>query len=104
MAFLGLIPDAKGVSLQMSEDDVKREATGRALALLGSTIGLIGGVMILSANPAAKQQATGAWAALPPNIRDNKPALIVGIGVAAALLIAYRVKTLRKANSNRYGA
>ena len=104
MAFLGLIPDAKDVTLQMSAEDVKREATGRALALFGSTIGLIGGVMILSSNPAAKTQAQGVWKSLPPQLHENKAAVIVGVGVAVALLVAWRVKNLRRANANRYGA
>ncbi len=48
-----LIPDiTKPVRLQLSADDAKREALGRTLGLTGAAVGLVGGIMVLSANPA----------------------------------------------------
>ncbi len=50
-----LIPDIKRpVQLKLSADDVKREALGRTLGLAGASVGLIGGLMVLSANPAIR--------------------------------------------------
>ncbi len=50
-----LIPNiTKPVKLQLSADDVKREALGRTLGFAGASVGLIGGLMVLSANPAVR--------------------------------------------------
>lgn len=102
MAFLGLIPEYDGtVDLRMTPQQVKREATGRALALIGSTIGMVGGMMILSTNPAFKQEAQGVWKALPPQVSQNKAGVIITIGLATAGLIAYN---MMRGNQRRYGS
>jgi hypothetical protein len=50
-----LIPNiTKPVQLKLSADDVKREALGRTLGITGATVGLIGGLMVLGANPAIR--------------------------------------------------
>ncbi len=50
-----LVPDIKKpVQLKLSADDAKREALGRTLSLGGATVGIIGGLMVLSANPALR--------------------------------------------------
>lgn len=54
-----LVPDiTKPVQLKLSADDTKREALGRTLGLTGATIGLIGGLMVLGANPAIRAAVT----------------------------------------------
>jgi hypothetical protein len=51
-----LIPEfTKSVTLNLSAEDARREAIGRVLGLSGAATGLIGGLMILKANPAVKQ-------------------------------------------------
>lgn len=101
MAFFGLIPETSGtVDLRMSPEQVKKEATGRALALIGSTIGMVGGIMILSTNPAFKQEAQGVWKSLPPQVSQNKSGVIIAVGLATAGLIAY---SMMRGNQKRYG-
>ncbi len=54
-----LVPDiTKPVTLKLTADDAKREALGRTLGLAGAAVGLIGGVMVLSANPAVRAAVT----------------------------------------------
>jgi hypothetical protein len=57
------VPDiTKPIRLQVSADDVKREALGRTMSILGMSVGVLGGLMVLSANPAiaaAAKQKTG---------------------------------------------
>lgn len=101
MAFLGLIPDVdKAVELRMTPDQVRREATGRSLALMGSVIGMVGGVMILSTNPVFKQEAQGVWKRLPPGMAENKTAVVIGLGLGIAALVAYN---MRRSAERRYG-
>lgn len=48
-----LIPDIKKpVTLKLTADDAKREALGRVLSLTGAGVGILGGVIVLNANPA----------------------------------------------------
>lgn len=50
-----LIPDFTGsVTLKLSPEDARREAIGRLLSLGGAGLGLVGGLMVLQANPAVK--------------------------------------------------
>lgn len=101
MAFLGLIPELdKDVELRMTPKEVKREATGRALALMGSVIGMVGGVMILSTNPAFKTEAKGVWKDMPPAVKNNKGLTIVGLGLGVSALIAFN---MMRNNNRRYG-
>ena len=58
-----LIPEfTKPVTLKLSADDAKREALGRILSLSGAGVGLIGGVMVITANPAARSMFSKAQA------------------------------------------
>ena len=50
-----LSPDCdKPVTLKLAADDVKREAIGRTLGVIGAFTGIAGAAMFLSANPALK--------------------------------------------------
>ncbi len=50
-----LTPDiTKPVTLKLSAADAQREALGRTLGMAGAITGVVGGVMILSANPAVR--------------------------------------------------
>ena len=101
MAFLGLIPDfEKDVRLKMTPDQAKTEAAGRTLALIGSVIGMVGGVMVLSVNPAFRKEASGAWEQMPKEVKQNKVGVIILGSAAVAGLLAYNLKKGTKA---RYG-
>lgn len=104
MAFLGLIPELaesgqSSVKVNLTMDQAHREATGRALILMGSMVSMVGSVMVLSVNPAMKQQATGIWKYLPASFQRNKSLVIIGTGITIASLMALK---LRKKNSTRY--
>lgn len=104
MAFLGLIPEIaesgqSNVKINLTMDQAHREATGRALILMGSMVSMVGSVLVLSVNPAMKQQATGIWQYLPSSFQRNKSLVIIGTGVAIASLMALK---LRKKNKARY--
>lgn len=48
-----LIPDIKKpVTLKLTADDAKREAFGRVMSMAGAGVGILGGVIVLNANPA----------------------------------------------------
>lgn len=50
-----LAPDiTTPVRLQLSEAEAKREALGRTLGVVGAVTGVVGAVMVLTANPAIK--------------------------------------------------
>lgn len=102
MALFGLIPDVpdKGVTLRLSAEQAKKEATGRALIMVGSTIGLIGSAMVLTVNPAVKQEAQGIWRAMPKQVRENKAFALVGAGAVIAGVLAWQ---LQRKNTQRYG-
>jgi len=102
MAFLGLIPEYQSdVQLRLTPEEAKKEAAGRALTLMGSVIGMVGGVMVLSVNPAFKQQAKGAWKEMPPEVQQNKTAVIIGGSLVLASIAYYGFK---KKTARRYGA
>ena len=65
-----LVPDiTKPVKLQLSPADAQREALGRTLSLTGAITGVVGGLMVLSANPAfraAVSRQTGIDMTLSP--------------------------------------
>lgn len=85
MAFLGLIPDIKStVQLKMTPEEAKREAIGKALSLLGTTIGITGTIMALSVNPAIKAESTGAFSKLPKGVQDNKVGMLILVGLLGA--------------------
>lgn len=101
MALLGLIPDPpkSGVTLRMSAAEAKKEAAGRALIMIGSAIGITGSAMVLMNNPVVKQQSEGVWSTLPQGLRENKPLLFIGLGLATAGVITY---SLRSTARRRY--
>jgi hypothetical protein len=48
-----LVPDIKKpVTLKLTADDAKREALGRVLSMTGAGVGILGGLIVLNANPA----------------------------------------------------
>ena len=54
-----LTPDiSTPVRLQLSPEEVKREALGRTMGLVGAVVGVVGAVMIVTANPALKAALT----------------------------------------------
>jgi hypothetical protein len=58
-----LVPEfTKPVTLKLTADDAKREALGRVLSLGGAAVGILGGVMVLRANPAAQALLKGGQA------------------------------------------
>lgn len=101
MALLGLIPEFKDdVRLRMTPEQAKTEATGRTLALIGSVVGMVGGVMVLSVNPAFRKEASGAWEQMPKEVKQNKVGVIIIGSLGLAGLLAYNLKRGTKA---RYG-
>lgn len=98
MAFLGLLPDMpkRGVSLKMTPGEARTEAIGKALGLVGTTMGAIGTVMALTANPAVKQTADGVFAQIPKEVQDQKILITIGVAAVVTLLIARRVKKMTK--------
>ena len=95
MALLGLIPDPpkSGVTLKLTAEEAKKEAAGRALIMIGSTIGMFGSALVLLNNPIVKQQSQGVWEGLPQPLRENKPLLFIGIGMTAAAVITYAMRS-----------
>lgn len=84
-----LVPEiTKPITLNMSADDVKREALGRTLSLTGAAVGLVGGLMILSSNPAvaaALRRSEGVTLSMTP-AQAKRNALgkalgLIGMGV-----------------------
>lgn len=100
MALLGLIPDPPkdGVQLRLTAQEAKKEATGRALILIGSTIGITGSILVLQNNPIVKQEAEGLWQQLPEGLRRNKPFLFMGLGLTAAFVVT----TLARRKATKY--
>lgn len=50
-----LIPDiTKPITLKLSAADAQREALGRVLSLTGAGVGILGGAIVLTANPAVR--------------------------------------------------
>ncbi len=98
MALLGLLPDIpkKGVALRMTPTEARTEAIGKALGLVGTTMGAIGTVMALTANPAVKQTAEGVYSQIPKEVQDKKILIMMGVSAVVALLIARRVKIMMK--------
>lgn len=83
-----LIPDiTKPIRLKASADDVKREALGRTLSLAGMSVGILGGLMVLTANPAiaaAAKKKTGVnlTMSVPQAKRDALGKVLAVIGTA----------------------
>lgn len=49
------VPDfVRDVTLKLTPSDAKREAIGRIASVSGAAVGLLGGVLVLRANPAAR--------------------------------------------------
>jgi hypothetical protein len=92
-----LTPDITApVTLKLTADDVRREAIGRILSLSGTGVGIIGGVLILMANPALKGAiAAGQGQTITLSVADAKKSALgkslaligTGIGVAGSLLV-----------------
>lgn len=93
MAFLGLIPTpTTSVKLTLSAEEAQREAVGKALMMIGTTIGLVGSMYQLSVNPSIKAKAEGLWAKLPKSMQENKIQTFTIMGVGGALLLAYLIR------------
>jgi hypothetical protein len=84
------------VTLKLTPDDVRREAIGRLLSLSGAGVGMIGGVLILTANPAFRGAvAEGKGQVVTLSVADAKKSALgkslaligTGIGVAGSLLV-----------------
>lgn len=91
-----LVPDiTKPLVLRLTPEDARMEALGRTLGLAGATAGIIGGVMILTANPAFKavvSKGTGlSMTLLPGQIKQEAwgkvlATLGMGVGLAGTVL------------------
>lgn len=75
-------------TLQLDDDDQRALAIGRTLALIGSVVGVIGGLYTLSANPQIKAGYTAAWSSMPPAVQSNRTFVIAAAGLVAAVLLA----------------
>lgn len=101
MALLGIIPSSdKNLTLRMTPQEVEREGVGRALMMIGGTVSLMGGAMVLSVNPAMKKESSGLWRQMPQAIRENKALAIVGLGV---LVAGVSTAALKSKMFKRYG-
>jgi hypothetical protein len=86
-----LVPEfTKAVTLKLTAEDAKREALGRALSLGGASVGILGGIMILRSNPAARALLSGGATTTTLTAKEaNQDALgktlaLVGTAVGAA--------------------
>ena len=105
MALFGLIPDiASTVQLKMTPEEAKKEAIGKALSLLGTTIGITGTIMALSVNPAIKAESTGAFSKLPKGVQDNKVGMLILIGLLGAAGAYWYIARGMKKHNTKYGA
>lgn len=86
----------KPVTLKLTADDAKREAWGRVLSLGGATVGILGGLMLLRANPAARAIFTNEQpgtmkltAAQATQDATGKSLALIGavVGVAGSALV-----------------
>lgn len=75
-------------TLQLDADDQRALAIGRTLALVGSVVGVIGGLYSLSANPQVKASYSAAWATMPASVQANRTFVIAAAGLVAAVLLA----------------
>ncbi len=82
----------------LTVDEQKREALGRWLSLVGTTIGVAGTVILLSVNPKVKTTAGALLDHLPGPLRRNKAATVVGIAAVGALIIGAVIVKRMKAN------
>ena len=80
-------------TLQLGPDDQQSLAIGRTLALIGSVVGVIGGLYSLSANPQVKSAYTSAWTSLPQPVQQNKTFVIAIAGLIAAAVLAKMAAT-----------
>lgn len=85
-----LLPDATHeVVLKLTPDEVRREAIGKVLSLVGTFIGIAGTLTVLSINPAVKSAAGAVWSKTPKTVRDRR-ALYLGVAaVGGAVALAY---------------
>lgn len=105
MALFGLVPDITStVQLKMSPEEAKREAIGKTLSLLGTTIGITGTIMALSVNPAIKAESTGAFSKLPKSVQDNKVGVLIVVGLIGAGLAYWYIASGMKKSNARYVA
>ncbi len=103
MALFGLIPDISStVQLKMTPDEAKREAIGKALSLLGTTIGITGTIMALSVNPAIKAESSGAYSKLPKTMQDNKVGTLIVVGLLGAAAAYWYISRGMKKNNAKY--
>lgn len=98
---LNLMPDVpkKGVTLKMTPGEARTEAIGKALGLVGTTMGAIGTVMALTANPVIKQNTEGVYTQLPPDVQKNKIWIIMGASALAAIILARRIKSISETHA-----
>jgi hypothetical protein len=94
MALAGLIPDPPkgGVKLTLTAEEAKREAMGRALILLGSTVGIVGSSLVLMNNPLVKAKVDTFWNKTPTWVQNNKPFVIIGVGLLGAGVLTYLIR------------
>ena len=92
MALFGTINKPQTITLKITPAQAKREALGKALAMIGGTVSIIGSSMVLSNNPAFKEPATGLVKSLPPVLQENKIPLVIGTGIILALGARWMLK------------
>ena len=92
MALFGIINKPKEITLKITPDQAKREAIGKALAMIGGTVSIVGSMMVLSNNPAFKEPVTGFAKNLPKPLQENKIPVIIGIGIITALGARWALK------------
>jgi hypothetical protein len=88
MPIIPAIPP-EGVVLNLTAEEAKREAIGKALGLVGTLIGVTGTLIAMSVNPAVKDQASAAYARVPQSIKQNQTLILVGLGLVGAF-VAYK--------------
>lgn len=92
MALFGTINKPKSITLKITPAQAKREAMGKALAMIGGTVSIIGSSMVLSNNPAFKEPVTGFAKSMPLILQENKIPVIIGVGVVVALGARWMLK------------
>lgn len=92
-----LIPDiTKPIKLKLTAEDAQREALGRVLSLTGAGVGILGGAIVLTANPAVRAKLSkGGPVSLTLSVEQAKQdalgkslALIgTAVGMGGSLLV-----------------
>jgi hypothetical protein len=90
------------MTLTLTPAQAKRDALGKALAIVGMTTGVVGSALVMTTDPTTKSKLTGVYQRLPASVQAHKSWMAYGLAAAAVAATWYLIRNQNQSLMRAY--